>query len=64
MPNDILELFSPACQSWFTRNIGMPTPVQREGWAAIARGGNVLISAPTGTGKGAAHHHNRRPWNR
>ena len=51
MPNDILELFSPACRSWFTRNIGMPTPVQREGWAAIARGGNVLISAPTGTGK-------------
>ncbi len=51
MPNDILALFSPACRSWFTRNIGMPTPVQREGWAAIARGGNVLISAPTGTGK-------------
>lgn len=48
---DIMEMFSPACRRWFEREIGAPTPVQREGWAAIARGGNVLVSAPTGTGK-------------
>ncbi len=51
MHDDVLELFSPACRNWFRRDIGAPTPVQRAGWAAIARGGNVLISAPTGTGK-------------
>lgn len=48
---DIMDMFSQACQRWFGRCIGTPTPVQREGWAAIAGGGSVLISAPTGTGK-------------
>lgn len=48
---DALGLFSPACRRWFTGCVGAPTEVQREGWAAIARGGSALIAAPTGTGK-------------
>lgn len=48
---DVLEMFSPACRRWFAGCVGEPTPVQREGWPAIAQGGSVLIAAPTGTGK-------------
>jgi ATP-dependent Lhr-like helicase len=46
-----LELFSEATRSWFQEKVGAPTPVQTEGWRAIAEGGDVLVSAPTGTGK-------------
>lgn len=45
------ELFSAATQAWFRERVGEPTAVQREGWPHIAAGENVLISAPTGTGK-------------
>ena len=48
---DVLDMFSPACRRWFAGCVGEPTPVQREGWPAIAQGGSVLIAAPTGTGK-------------
>ena len=45
------ELFSASARDWFRARVGEPTAVQREGWPHIAAGENVLISAPTGTGK-------------
>lgn len=45
------ELFSQATCNWFADKIGTPTPVQVQGWPRIGAGENVLISAPTGTGK-------------
>ena len=44
-------LFQESTANWFESAVGQPTAVQRAGWPAIARGGNALISAPTGTGK-------------
>lgn len=46
-----LELFSEKTKNWFETSVGAPTPVQTAGWRAIAEGGDVLVSAPTGTGK-------------
>lgn len=45
------EIFSENTINWFQTAVGEPTPVQAEGWRAIASGGDVLVSAPTGTGK-------------
>lgn len=46
-----LQLFSPDTARWFRETLGSPTPVQEASWPAIAAGGHVLVSAPTGTGK-------------
>jgi ATP-dependent helicase Lhr and Lhr-like helicase len=46
-----MSLFSQPTQDWFARYLGSPTPVQEAGWPAIASGNDVLVSAPTGTGK-------------
>jgi ATP-dependent helicase Lhr and Lhr-like helicase len=46
-----LAAFSPATRAWFQRAFAEPTPAQRLGWPAIAAGGDVLIQAPTGSGK-------------
>lgn len=48
---DCLQLFDPGTAEWFRRTLGEPTPVQEAAWPAIAAGGHVLVSAPTGTGK-------------
>jgi ATP-dependent Lhr-like helicase len=48
---DPLDLLSPPVRAWFTGTFGEPSPPQREGWPAIARGEHTLIMAPTGTGK-------------
>jgi ATP-dependent Lhr-like helicase len=37
--------------TWFRQRFGVPTEVQRLAWPLVAAGQNVLISAPTGTGK-------------
>ncbi len=37
--------------AWFAAKYGKPTPAQRAAWPLIARGKNVLIASPTGTGK-------------
>lgn len=50
-PTSVLDLFGPETSRWFSEQIGTPTPVQQQGWPAIASGDHVLISAPTGTGK-------------
>ena len=47
----IPEFFSESTKNWFKTAVGEPTPVQEEAWRAVAAGGDVLISAPTGTGK-------------
>ncbi|MBQ8954166.1 MAG: DEAD/DEAH box helicase, partial [Clostridia bacterium] len=51
MESELRSLFDESTRSWFEAAMGQPTAVQRAGWPAIARGKNVLISAPTGTGK-------------
>ncbi|MBC8070000.1 MAG: DEAD/DEAH box helicase, partial [Deltaproteobacteria bacterium] len=46
-----MDRFGPATNAWFTRAFAEPTPVQEQGWAAIARGEHSLLVAPTGSGK-------------
>ena len=46
-----LDLFHAAVAEWFTASFEAPTPPQKEGWPAIARGESTLILAPTGSGK-------------
>src|SRR4051812_49362615 len=48
---DVLELFHPSVAEWFRASFSAPTPPQRQGWPAIARGDSTLILAPTGSGK-------------
>lgn len=48
---DCLKSFSPIVRDWFTENIGIPSEPQKRGWPEIASGSNVLICAPTGSGK-------------
>ena len=48
---DCLQLFSSQTADWFREKLGKPTQVQEVSWPAIAAGGHVLVSAPTGTGK-------------
>src|SRR5436309_2813054 len=38
-------------REWFTQRFGSPTPAQRAAWPVLASGRNLLLSAPTGTGK-------------
>lgn len=46
-----LDIFEPATREWFHKTLGTPTKVQTLAWPAIAANDNVLVSAPTGTGK-------------
>ncbi|HSR67328.1 MAG TPA: DEAD/DEAH box helicase [Acidobacteriota bacterium] len=46
-----LDAFHPAVAQWFSETFGEPTEPQRMGWPLIREGRNVLISAPTGSGK-------------
>ena len=43
--------FHPAVRSWFNSSFDSETPVQAEAWRAIGSDQNVLIAAPTGSGK-------------
>jgi ATP-dependent Lhr-like helicase len=38
-------------RAWFQERFGTPTAAQRYAWPAINEGKNLLLSAPTGTGK-------------
>ncbi|MGH2597079.1 MAG: DEAD/DEAH box helicase [Actinomycetota bacterium] len=51
MSDVTLDVFSPAVRAWFEATFDEPTPAQRDGWSAIARGDHTLILAPTGSGK-------------
>ncbi|HKR66786.1 MAG TPA: DEAD/DEAH box helicase, partial [Thermoanaerobaculia bacterium] len=46
-----LDAFHPAVQRWFSETLGVPTPAQTRGWAAIREQRPTLIAAPTGSGK-------------
>ncbi len=47
----MLTGFHPLVAGWFTRRFGTPTEPQALGWPAIQAGRDVLLSAPTGSGK-------------
>ena len=46
-----LDAFHPAVAGWFARAFSAPTEAQRAAWPAIAAGRDVLVAAPTGSGK-------------
>lgn len=48
---ECLDLFSAPTKAWFKHAFGGPTGVQQAAWPAIRSGGNVLVIAPTGSGK-------------
>ena len=48
---DALKRFSPEAARFFRERVGTPTEVQALAWPKIAAGEDVLVSAPTGTGK-------------
>ena len=37
--------------AWFAKTYGEPTPAQKAAWPRLARGENLLLASPTGTGK-------------
>jgi len=43
--------FHPSIRAWFGDRFAEPTEPQRRAWPVIQRGGDVLIAAPTGSGK-------------
>ena len=47
----VLSAFHPAVRSWFNTAFESATPVQSAAWSAINSDQNVLIAAPTGSGK-------------
>ncbi len=48
---NVLDRFHPAVAAWFTRTFDAPTPAQLDAWPAIQSGRDVLVAAPTGSGK-------------
>src|SRR4029079_19444797 len=46
-----LQPFHPVVQRWFAERLGEPSRPQVEGWPLIQAGEDVLIAAPTGSGK-------------
>lgn len=46
-----LSLFHPVIQDWFRSRFAHPTQPQEEGWPDIVAGHDILIAAPTGSGK-------------
>ena len=44
-------LFHPAVAAWFERTFRAPTAAQTQAWPAIKASRNVLVAAPTGSGK-------------
>src|SRR5262245_97178 len=46
-----LATLSEPVRRWFAGKFGEPTPIQRLAWPALATAQNLLLCAPTGTGK-------------
>ncbi len=46
-----LSQFHPLIQDWFASKYQQPTDIQAKSWPLIASNQNVLITAPTGSGK-------------
>tara|TARA_R110002072_G_scaffold64_5_gene349 strand:- start:17626 stop:21972 length:4347 start_codon:yes stop_codon:yes gene_type:complete len=51
MMDQALTLFDDQISGWFHETYGQPTDIQRQAWPKIAEQKNLLISAPTGSGK-------------
>ncbi|MCP3921844.1 MAG: DEAD/DEAH box helicase [Desulfobacterales bacterium] len=49
--NKTLEMFHPVIKEWFIKSYGEPTDVQHKAWPFIADDKDILVSAPTGSGK-------------
>jgi ATP-dependent Lhr-like helicase len=47
----VLDTFHPAVAAWFSRAFDQPTDAQKRAWPALSAGENVLVAAPTGSGK-------------
>ncbi len=50
-PHAALAPFHPVVRDWFAQTLGEPTEPQVRGWPLIREGRDVLIAAPTGSGK-------------
>ena len=46
-----MKNFNPLVWDWFVKEVGDPTEAQKLAWPKIKANNNVLISAPTGSGK-------------
>src|SRR6266571_8158090 len=46
-----LSRFHPIIERWFANRFAEPTEPQRRAWPVIQEGKDVLIAAPTGSGK-------------
>jgi len=44
-------MFHPVVSAWLARRFAAPTPAQARAWPLIADGRDVLVTAPTGSGK-------------
>lgn len=51
MGSSSLDLFHPLIKQWFIEKYNLPTDIQDATWPEIASGKNVLVTAPTGSGK-------------
>nr|MCU0698098.1 DEAD/DEAH box helicase [Myxococcaceae bacterium] len=49
--HEALRPFHPVVRAWFQQTLGEPTEPQVRGWPLIRAGKDVLIAAPTGSGK-------------
>lgn len=49
--HDALKPFHPVVRAWFQQTLGEPTEPQIRGWPLIRARKDVLIAAPTGSGK-------------
>ena len=47
----LASLFHPVVEGWFRTRFREATPVQGQAWPLIAEGRDVLMTAPTGSGK-------------
>src|SRR4051794_30351777 len=46
-----LGVLPETMQAVFLQRLGRPTPIRRAAWPAVAAGKDLLLSAPTGSGK-------------